>query len=65
MADGTGRVAVGDTVPVIVDPASKVLRRQPYLEQYQMWKKAKDDAAKAAAEAKKKAEADKTRVASR
>jgi hypothetical protein len=23
---------VGDTVPVIVDPASKILRRQPYLE---------------------------------
>jgi hypothetical protein len=32
MADGTGRVTVGDTVPVIVDPASKVLRRQPYVE---------------------------------
>lgn len=57
MADGKGRVSVGDTVPVIVDPGSKVLRRQPYLEAYQMWKKAQDDAAKAEAEAKKKAEA--------
>ncbi|MGR4867057.1 M1 family metallopeptidase [Caulobacter sp. LARHSG274] len=47
MADGTGRVQVGDAVPVIVDPASKVLRRQPYLEDYQAWKKAKDDAKKA------------------
>ncbi|UAL08996.1 M1 family metallopeptidase [Caulobacter segnis] len=59
MADGTGRVAVGDTVPVIVDPASKVLRRQPYIERFQAWKKAQDDAAKAAEEAKKKAEAEK------
>jgi aminopeptidase N len=57
MADGTGRVAVGDTVPVIVDPASKILRRQPYVEAFQAWRKAKDDADKAAAEAKKKAEA--------
>jgi aminopeptidase N len=56
MADGTGRVAVGDAIPVIVDPASKVLRRQPYVEQWQAWKKAKDDAAKAEAEAKKKVE---------
>jgi aminopeptidase N len=56
MANGTGRVAVGDAIPVIVDPASKVLRRQPYVEQWQAWKKAKDDAAKAEAEAKKKAE---------
>jgi aminopeptidase N len=47
MADGTGRIKVGDAVPVIVDPASKVLRRQPYLEDYQAWKKAKDDAKKA------------------
>jgi len=59
MADGTGRVAVGDTVPVIVDPASKVLRRQPYIEKFQAWKKVQDDAAKAAEEAKKKAEAEK------
>lgn len=59
MADGTGRVAIGDTIPVIVDPASKVLRRQPYVEAFQAWKKAKDDAEKAAAEAKKKAEAEK------
>jgi hypothetical protein len=43
---------VGDAVPVIVDPASKILRRQPYLEDYAAWKKAADDAAKAA-EAKK------------
>jgi aminopeptidase N len=57
MADGTGRVSVGDTVPVIVDPASKILRRQPYLEAYQAWKKAQDEAAKAEAEAKKKADA--------
>lgn len=57
MADGTGRVSVGDTAPVIVDPASKILRRQPYLEAYQAWKKAQDDAAKAEAEAKKKADA--------
>ncbi|WP_395444225.1 M1 family metallopeptidase [Caulobacter sp. UC70_42] len=57
MADGKGRLSVGDTVPVIVDPGSKVLRRQPYLEAYQVWKKAQDDAAKAEAEAKKKAEA--------
>jgi len=59
MADGTGRVTVGDTVPVIVDPASKILRRQPYLEVFQAWKKVRDDAAKAEAEAKKKAEAEK------
>ena len=59
MADGTGRVTVGDTVPVIVDPASKILRRQPYIEQFQAWKKVQDDAAKAEAEAKKKAEAEK------
>jgi aminopeptidase N len=57
MTGGTGRVTVGDTVPVIVDPASKVLRRQPYLEVYQAWKKAQDDAAKAAADAKAKADA--------
>jgi len=56
MTGGTGRITVGDAVPVIVDPASKVLRRQPYLETYQAWKKAKDEADKAAAEAKKKAE---------
>ena len=59
MAEGTGRVAVGETVPVIVDPASKVLRRQPYIEEYQVWNKAQEDAAKAEAEAKKKAEAEK------
>jgi aminopeptidase N len=47
MADGAGRVKVGDTVPVIVDPASKILRRQPYLEAYHAWKTAKDAAAKA------------------
>ena len=46
MADGTGRIVVGDAAPVIVDPGSKVLRRQPYLERYQAWKKIKDDAAK-------------------
>lgn len=56
MTDGSGRLTVGDTVPVIVDPASKVLRRQPYLEAYHVWKKARDEADKAAAEAKKKAE---------
>jgi len=38
---------VGDAAPVIVDPGSKVLRRQPYIEDYQAWKKAKDDAKKA------------------
>ncbi|CAN5180525.1 M1 family metallopeptidase [soil metagenome] len=54
MADGTGRIRVGDTAPVIVDPASKILRRQPYLEDYQAWKTAADEAAKAAAEAAKK-----------
>jgi aminopeptidase N len=53
MADGAGRIKVGDAVPVIVDPASKILRRQPYLEEYQAWKKAKDEAAKKAEEAKK------------
>jgi len=47
MADGTGRVRVGDAVPVIVDPASKILRRQPYLEAYHAWKIAKDAADKA------------------
>ena len=52
MADGTGRIKVGDVVPVIVDPASKILRRQPYLEDYQAWKKIADEAAKKAAEAK-------------
>jgi hypothetical protein len=46
MADGTGRIKVGDAVPVIVDPASKILRRQPYLEEFAAWKKA-DDAKKA------------------
>jgi aminopeptidase N len=46
MSDNTGRVRVGDAVPVIVDPASKILRRQPYLEEYAAWKKA-DDAKKA------------------
>lgn len=56
MVGGTGRIVVGEAVPVIIDPASKVLRRQPYLEAYQAWKKAKDEADKAAAEAKKKAE---------
>ncbi|MBO9544265.1 M1 family metallopeptidase [Caulobacter sp.] len=59
MAGGTGRVTVGAAVPVIVDPASKVLRRQPYVEEFQAWKKATDDAAKAEAEAKKKADAEK------
>jgi aminopeptidase N len=56
MADGSGRVTVGDAVPVIVDPASKILRRQPYVEVFQTWKQAAD---KAAAEARKKAEAQK------
>jgi len=57
MADGTGRVRIGDAALVIVDPASKILRRQPHIEAYQAWKKAKDDADKAAAEAKAKQEA--------
>lgn len=57
MSGGTDRITVGDAFPIIVDPASKVLRRQPYLETYHLWKKAKDEADKAAAEAKKKAEA--------
>ncbi|MEW6389899.1 MAG: M1 family metallopeptidase [Pseudomonadota bacterium] len=56
MTGGTGRITVGAATPVIVDPASKVLRRQPYLEAYQAWKKTKDEADRAAAEAKKKAE---------
>lgn len=56
MTGGTGRITVGAAVPVIVDPASKVLRRQPYLEDYQVWKKAKDDADRAATEAKKNAD---------
>lgn len=55
MADGAGRIKVGDATPVIVDPASKILRRQPYLEEYQAWKKAADEAAKKAEEAKKTA----------
>jgi aminopeptidase N len=55
MRDNTGRVKVGDAVPVIVDPASKILRRQPYLEDYQAWKKAADEAAKQAEDAAKKA----------
>ena len=54
MTDGTARIKVGDTVPVIVDPASKILRRQPYLEDYQAWRTVTDEAAKAAAEAAKK-----------
>jgi hypothetical protein len=53
MADNDGRIKVGAAIPVIVDPGSKILRRQPYLEEYQAWKKAKDEAAKKAAEAKK------------
>ena len=48
MADGTGRVRVGGAVPVIVDPASRILRRQPYLEAYHAWKTGKDVAAKPA-----------------
>ncbi len=48
MTDGTGRVRVGAAVPVIVDPASRILRRQPYLEAYHAWKTAKDVAAKPA-----------------
>ena len=52
MTGGTGRVTVGDAAPVIIDPASKVLRRQPYVEAYQAWRAAAD---KAAAEARKKA----------
>ncbi|MBO9708454.1 MAG: M1 family metallopeptidase [Caulobacter sp.] len=48
MTGGAGRVAVGDAVPVILDPGSKILRRQPYLEEYQAWKKAKDEAARKA-----------------
>ncbi len=57
MADGSGRARIGNAAPVIVDPASKILRRQPHVEAYQAWKKAKDDAAKAEAEARKKDEA--------
>ncbi|MCY1648216.1 M1 family metallopeptidase [Caulobacter sp. SL161] len=52
MTGGTDRVSVGDATPVIIDPASKVLRRQPYVEAYQAWRAAAD---KAAAEARKKA----------
>jgi aminopeptidase N len=59
MADNAGRIKVGGAIPVIVDPGSKILRRQPYLEDYQAWKKAKDEAAKKAAEAKKAEEAKK------
>jgi len=55
MSDNTGRVKVGDAVPVILDPASKILRRQPYLEDYAAWKKAADEAAKTAEDAKKTA----------
>jgi aminopeptidase N len=57
MTDGSGRVRVGSISPVIVDPASKILRRQPYVEAYQVWKKAKDAAAKAEADSKGKAAA--------
>ncbi|WP_419255063.1 M1 family metallopeptidase [Caulobacter sp. ErkDOM-YI] len=57
MTDGLGRVRVGNAALVILDPASKILRRQPHIEAYQAWKKAKDDADKARAEARKKAEA--------
>ena len=56
MANGAGRLALGDATPVIIDPASKILRRQPHVEAFRAWQKARDDAAKAAAEAKKKAE---------
>lgn len=49
MVGGAGRVTVGDTVPVIVDPASKILRRQPYLETFATWKAAQDETAKAEA----------------
>jgi len=56
MANGTGSLALGDATPVIIDPASKILRRQPHVEAFRAWQKARDDAAKAAAEAKKKAE---------
>ncbi|HWU14874.1 MAG TPA: M1 family metallopeptidase, partial [Caulobacter sp.] len=52
MSDNTGRIKVGDAAPVIVDPASKILRRQPYLEEYAAWKKAADEAAKKAEAAK-------------
>ncbi|MBU4433358.1 MAG: M1 family peptidase, partial [Alphaproteobacteria bacterium] len=57
MAEGSGRARVGSISPVIIDPASKILRRQPYIEAYQAWKKAKDDAAKAEADAQEKAAA--------
>ena len=56
MSDNTGRIKVGDAVPVIVDPASKILRRQPYLEAYAAWKKEADEAAKKAEDAKKTSE---------
>jgi aminopeptidase N len=56
MTDGTGRVTVGEAAPVIVDPASKILRRQPYVEAYQVWRATAD---KAASEARKKAAEDK------
>ena len=55
MTDNTGRIKVGDAAPVIVDPASKILRRQPYLEDYAVWKKAADEADKKAEQAKKAA----------
>jgi aminopeptidase N len=55
MSDNTGRIKVGDAAPVIVDPASKILRRQPYLEDYAVWKKAADEADKKAEDAKKAA----------
>ena len=56
MTDGIGRVTVGEAAPVIVDPASKILRRQPYVEAYQVWRAAAD---KTASEARKKAAEDK------
>ncbi len=53
MTDGSGRVRVAGAVPVIVDPGSKVLRRQPYLEAYHAWKTAKDASDKAKADGAK------------
>ncbi|MDB5455144.1 MAG: peptidase [Caulobacter sp.] len=55
MSDNSGQVRVGDAIPVIVDPAAKILRRQPYIEAYQAWKAAQDAAARAAADARSKA----------
>ncbi|QBX37310.1 M1 family peptidase [Brevundimonas sp. S30B] len=38
MTDGRGEIAVPGRAHVLIDPANKVLRRQPHIEAYQAWR---------------------------